>query len=353
MDFITDLPVSKGHSNIMVITDRLGKGVIFEPLHTITALDVAQVILQTFYRHHGLPAAIVSDRGPQFVGAVWKRICQMLGIVRRVSTAYHPETDGSTERMNQTLETYLRTFTNYAQDNWSDLLASAELAINNRDATSTGVSPFFLVHGYHIEPLQLEEEPQRLEIAQSPVQIADKIVRKLQDSREWAQTSMAIAQQEQEDATNRYRQQASQFKIGDKVWLSLKNVRTDRTSKKLDWKNAKFTILEAIGSHSYRLNTPPGIHNVFHSELLRIASTDPLTSQTTDDTQPDPVLVGDEEEYEVEKILKERIVRQGRGRKKQYLVKWTGYAKPTWEPASAIEDTTALEAYEQQRDRGG
>ena len=78
---------------------------------------------------------------------------------------------------------------------------------------------------------------------------------------------------------------------------------------------------------------------MFHSELLRIASTDPLTSQTTDDTQPDPVLVGDEEEYEVEK--------------KQYLVKWTGYAKPTWEPASAIEDTTALEAYEQQRDRGG
>ena len=109
-----------------------------------------------------------------------------------------------------------------------------------------------------------------------------------------------------------------------------------------------------VGSHNYRLNTPPGIHNVFHSNLLRTASTDPLDSQVSDDTQPEPVIIGDEEEYEVEKILKDRLLRRGKGSQKQYLVKWTGYAEPTWEPATALENTAALDAYETPfSERGG
>lgn len=131
-------------------------------------------------------------------------------------------------------------------------------------------------------------------------------------------------------------------------------MRTTRPSKKLDWKNAKYTVTEVVGSHSYRLNTPLGIHNVFHSNLLRTASTDPLDSQVSDDTQPEPVIIGDEEEYEVEKILKDRLLRRGKGSQKQYLVKWTGYAEPTWEPATALENTTALDAYETPfSERGG
>jgi hypothetical protein len=157
---------------------------------------------------------------------------------------------------------------------------------------------------------------------------------------------MAVAQQEQEEAANRTCQQAPQFRVGDKVWLDLRNVRTTRPSKKLDWKNAKYTVTEVIGSHSYRLNTPTGIHNGFHSSLLRAASTDPLDSQVTDDSQPGPILIGDEEEYEVERILKGRTVRRGRGSQRQYLVKWTGYAEPTWEPASALQDVAALDTYE-------
>ena len=354
VDFITGLPESEGYTNLMVITDRLSKGILLELMRITEAKDVARVFLRTFYRQHGLPAAITSDRGPQFVSALWKRICQLLGIVRRLSTAYHPETDGATERMNQTVETYLRTFVNGAQDNWVDLVPIAELAINNRDAHSTGVSPFFLTHGYHVEPLQLKETPQIARVPRGPIQQADLIVRQLQEAREWAQTSMAVAQQEQEEAANRTRQQAPQFRVGDKVWLDLRNVRTTRSSKKLDWKNAKYTITEVIGSHSYRLSTPPGIHNVFHSSLLRTASTDPLDSQKTDDTQPEPVIIGDQEEYEVEKILKDRVVRRGRGSQKQYLVKWAGYAEPTWEPASALQDVAALDAYEETfSERGG
>jgi len=157
---------------------------------------------------------------------------------------------------------------------------------------------------------------------------------------------MAVAQQEQEENANRTRQQAPEFRVGDKVWLDLRNVRTTRQSKKLDWKNAKYTVIEVVGSHSYRLNTPTGIHNVFHSNLLRTASTDPLESQVLDDIQPNPIIVEDDEEYQIEKLIRHRVVRRGRGSQKQYLVKWTGYAEPTWEPESALENTIALDTYE-------
>jgi hypothetical protein len=160
---------------------------------------------------------------------------------------------------------------------------------------------------------------------------------------------MSYAQQVQEEATNRHRQQSPSFRVGDKVWLNLKNIRTDRTTKKLDAKHAKFTVTEVIGSHSYRLDTPPGIHNVFHSQLLRPASSDPLPSQIQDDSQPQPQLVGDEEEYDIEEILREKTLRRGRRKTQQYLVKWTGYARPTWEPHDALKDTAALVRWEERR----
>lgn len=114
IDFIVNLPESNGCTNLIVITDCLGKGVMCEGLPDTQAETLAKWFVQTFYRQHYLPRAIVSDQGKQFVGKLWTRICQLLGIVQQLSTAYHPETDGSTERMNQTLETYLCTFVNHA-----------------------------------------------------------------------------------------------------------------------------------------------------------------------------------------------------------------------------------------------
>jgi len=123
----------------------------------------------------------------------------------------------------------------------------------------------------------------------------------------------------------------------------------DRAGKKLDAKQAKHTITNVIESHSYRSDTPPGIHNVFHSDLLHLASFDPLDSQSVDDTHPMPVVVEDQEEWEIEKIQAER--KGGRG--KQYLVKWVGYGRPTWELSSAMAETAALDAYETRRRESG
>src|SRR5271163_2167307 len=346
IDFITKLPESNGSTNCMVITDRLGKGVIFEDLPDIEAETVAKRFIRCFYRYHGLPDAIVSDRGSQFVGHLWRRICQLAGINQRLSSSYHPETDGATERMNQVWEEYIRLFCSDAQDDWAALLPSAELAINNRDATSTGVSPFFLGHGYHVEPFAFETEELR-PTGKSPIQIGESILHKLREARNWAQAAIATAQQQQEEFANRHRQPAISFRVGDKVWLNLKNIKTNRPTKKLDDKNGKFTVTEIISSHAYRLNTPPGIDNVFHVSLLRPAGTDPLPSQVVTEAQPPAIIADDgEEEFEVEEILQARTRKLGRGSRREVLVKWSGYAKPTWEPLASLEDTAALDTFE-------
>jgi len=160
MDFITGLPkTDKGEETCLVITDRLSKGPIFISLTDSSAPAVAEAFLQLYVPYHGFPEAIVSDRGPQFVSLFWKRLCEILGITRRLSTAYHPETDGSTERMNQLLEAYLSIFCSYAQDDWARLLPGAAISIASKPNASTGFSPFFLNHGYEFNPIQSDEEP--------------------------------------------------------------------------------------------------------------------------------------------------------------------------------------------------
>ena len=352
IDFIDKLPLSNGCTTLMVITDRLSKGVILEPCERITAEYTAELFVRCFYRHHGLPKAIVSDRGTQFTGELWKRVCELLSIVRRLSTAFHPETDGSTERMNQNVEGYIRSYVDYFQERWAFLTGPAELAINNHDSASIGTSPFFMSHGYHVDPVELDTgEP--TDTTQTPKERGESVVRKLKEVWDWAKASMAVAQQTQEDQTNRVRSEAPRFKVGDKVWLSLKNIRTKRPCKKLDVRNAKFTVLEMVSSHSYRLDTPPGVHNVFNVSLLHPAASDPLPSQRTTNPQPPPEFVDGELEYGVEEILAERHVRRGRGRQRELLVKWAGYTDPTWEPAANLQDTAALDTYEAQSREGG
>jgi transposase InsO family protein len=353
IDFITKLPTSDGCEDIMVIGDRLGKGVIFIPCERTDSETVAQLVIDRFIGYHGIPSAITSDRGPQFVSQFWEHFCKQLGIQRRLSTAFHPQTDGQIKRMNATLEAYLRSFYNYAQTDWKSLLPMAQLAINGRDAVSTGVSPFFLDHGYNVEPLEIEELDHgatAANTAQSPKDRANAIIMKMKEATDMAQSELAAAQQRQEEYSNRSRSASPRYAVKSKVWLDLQNVRTDRPSRKLDAQYAKFTVLEAIGSHAYRLDTPPGIHNVFHVSLLRPATDDPFPSQSNGDYQPPPRLVNGEAEYLVEEILQEREKRVGRGHRREYLVKWVGYKRPTWEPASNLADTAALNVWEARHD---
>lgn len=345
IDFIVGLPESDSCTTLMVITDRLGKGVKMIELPDIEAETVAWAWIRWVFRLHGVPRAIVTDRGTQFTGFLWRTICRLLKIERRISTAFHPQTDGSTERKNSEIEVYLRTFCNHAQTDWVRLLPIAELSLNARQSATTGVSPFLLSHGYDL-PLLSVREPSRTEpseASRSTIEKGEAIVRKIQLATDWAKASMASAQEDQQRQANRTRQASPLYSVGDKVWLNLENFRTTRQSKKLDWKNAKYTITQIIGSHNVRLDTPAGPHNVFHVDHIRLAGNNPFPTQQNDDTQPDPTFVDGEEQYEIEKILDESY--NNRTKKTKYLVKWKGWVQTTWEPSDALEDAQALDVW--------
>jgi len=131
-DFITQLPESQGKNQIRVVVDRFTKMAYFIGLHeNATANDVVDTPLREVWKLHGIPTEIIFDMNAKFSGEFWESLCKMLGVKRRMSTAYHPRTDGQTERTNQVLEGYLRIFVNYDQNDWYQLLPLAEHAYNN------------------------------------------------------------------------------------------------------------------------------------------------------------------------------------------------------------------------------
>ena len=205
-----------------------------------------------------------------------------MDIRQRLSTAFHPETDGSTERMNQVVEEYLRCFTTYFQENWSFLLPTAMLAINNRPASSTEMSPFFATHRYNIDPIQIKERLRADLSSKSPIERGEAFVSRLQEASDIAQACIAQAQESQETYANRRQQTGEALYIGDKVWLNIKNIKIDRPAKKLDWLHYKYTVVETIGSYNVRLDTLPRIHNIFYTMLLKGAANNPLSLQKQD-----------------------------------------------------------------------
>jgi len=150
VDFVTGLPPSKRFDAICVVVDRLTKQRHLIPCKTtITAEELAQLFCDRVFRYHGLPKTIVSDRGPQFASRFWKHLCHSLKIEPRLSTAFHPQTDGQTERINAVVEQHLRAYVSYLQDDWVEYLFLAEFAGNNQVSETTTVSPFFANLGYH------------------------------------------------------------------------------------------------------------------------------------------------------------------------------------------------------------
>lgn len=347
IDFVTDLPPSEGCTNIMVITDRLAKDIFLFGTNSMTADKCAKLFIDRYFRYHGFPRYLTSDRGSDWTSHFWKTFCELTGIVQRLTTSYHPQSNAS-ERANQELYKYLRVFTCYAQDNWMSLLPMAQLALNARpNSTIGGMSPFFLRHGYEQDPL-MEPTPPDKSKSRHPGRIsALDYVKRLKDAQDFAQAAMASAQQRSEANANRFRRQPERFCVGDKVWLDLRHIKTPQLSKKLAWQHAKYEVTAVPDALTVELNVPGNIHKRFHVELIKRAGDDPFASQSRDDAQNPPVIddLG-EQEYEIETILRARTVRRGRGRYRQALVKWRGWIDPTWEPVENLRETEALSKFE-------
>ena len=150
MYFIEQLLKSSGYTAILVVVDHLTKQAIFIPTHdTITSADLAKLFVLHVFSKHGVPSHVTSDCRSEFVSHFFRSLGKALDMQLHFTSGYHPEGDRQTKQTNQTLEQYLQVYSNYQQDNWSDLLPLAEFAYNNAPSTTTRISPFFANKGYY------------------------------------------------------------------------------------------------------------------------------------------------------------------------------------------------------------
>lgn len=249
-----------------------------------------------------------------------------------MSTAFHPQTDGQTERVNGILEQYLRAYVNYQQDDWASLLPFAEFSYNNAIQSSTRHAPFYANYGYNPRSTTLHAAPS-ISNALPSDDVALKI-QGLQELHDVLKDEIAMAQRQQAAQYDDRHNPTPSFAVGDLVFLSARNIRTLRPSKKLDHTHlGPFKVVAKISSHAYRLELPSSmhIHPVFHVSLLSKQPQSLPDIPGRSKPPPPPIEVQDEQHYEVERVLDSRIRHRGI----QYLVKWKGYDNPadnTWEP---------------------
>lgn len=334
MDFITDLPLSRNWTNkerydtILVIVDRLTKFAYFLAFYKKgTAEQLSQLLIERVFANHGTPDTIISDKDKLFLSKFWKTTMNMLRIKSKMSTSFHPQTDGQTERTNQTLEQYLRAFLNYQQDNWATLLPIAQFTYNTATSSSTNITPYQANYGI-IPTLRFEERS-----LQSYSDHAERDINTIKTLHENLKMEIARASTSQTYHANKHRSCGPDLKEGDTVYLRTKNLKTTRPKHKLDHtKIGPFVIQQKLGPVTYKLKLPPQMkmHPVFHISLLERA-------HTKEYERPPPEISPESQqpEYEPEAILNHRT----HYHKKQYLIKWRGYpnSENTWEPEAHVK----------------
>ena len=324
MDLIGPLPVSNGFNAIQVWVDTFTKQLHAEPTNMELASEgVARLTRDRVIRYHGVPHKIISDRDPRYVSGFMRELNRLLGVEMNLSTAFHPITDGQTERMNQEIEKYLRIYVNYRQSDWAEWLALAEFAHNDKASSSTTMSPFYANMGYH--PWKGIENA-----VESRNKAANNFGEKMKKIRDEAAAALEKAQKTMKKHYDAHRRDAPEFKVGDKVWLEGKDIATDRPTKKFDdTRLGPYEILEKVGASAYKLRLPETdqSHPVFNEAKLTPYVEPPAHRR---EKRLVPQIISGYKEYEVEEILKHRK----RGRGFQYLIKWKNYplGERTWEP---------------------
>jgi hypothetical protein len=314
----------QGYNNVFVVVDRLGKRAFSLPCKKeVSAVIAAKLYYEHIWRIYGTPETATSDRGPQFISAFTNELCKLTGVKQKLSTAYHPQTDGNTEILNQYLDQRLRPFINHFQDDWADLLPAMDFAQATMTHESTGLSPFELEFGY--KPRRHFDWKERTTASSTPREQltreqAQQFARRAHDAVAWARANLFRAQQRQQQQANKKRREPD-FTVGNYVYVTRKGWTTDRPSEKLDRQLAGSYKIIGMKGHSYVLELPENMKmsNVFHADRLRKDPRNPLPGQ--EQPPEDPMEVNGFPEWEVDKILASRIYRD----KLQYMADWVGY----------------------------
>ena len=255
VDFITKLPVVAGKDTILVVCNRLSKITHFVATTEGTMAEgLARLFRDNVSKLHGLPESVVSDRGPQFAADLMKELNRMLGIKTKLSTAFHPQTDGQTEQMNQELEQYLQIFVEHRQKDWPEWLASAEFAINNKTHTTTKMSPFMANYG---KEMQMGGDIRK----KGKVESAMEFVQRMKKVQEEAEAALKKTQEDMKKYADRERKEMEEWKKGDRVLLSTKDlVFKKRPTKKLTERYVgPYMIEEVVSTNAVKLQLPSSI----------------------------------------------------------------------------------------------
>jgi RNase H-like domain found in reverse transcriptase/Integrase zinc binding domain/Reverse transcriptase (RNA-dependent DNA polymerase)/Chromo (CHRromatin Organisation MOdifier) domain len=346
MDFILSLPKAQNYNSIWVIVDRLTKRAHFIPIEMgsqeSTAKACAAIFQREYQRLHGIPESIISDRDVRFTSAFWRELMALQGIVHNLSSAFRPQTDGQTERTNRFIEDYIRNYVHASQENWPELLWSAEFAYNARVHESIKMSPFEADLGYIPRAI--------------PDRIFDDIVgkkshkdiftlgRKQQQIMKILKENLAKAHERMRKYYNRNRP-VQEFDVGSKVMVSTKNLNIEHlgipksgTTKFGPLWIGPYPIIEKTSPDTYKLLLPIGLklHTEFHTSLLKPYLLDPDSERFNLPNEGMLSAGGNNEKaYLIEDVVSHRkekgII--------SYLVKWLGYptSENSWEPLSEIK----------------
>ena len=356
MDLITDLPMTeRGYDAIFVAVDRLSKCVVIEPCtKEATSADIVRLLTDRVICHHGWMREIICDRDTRFNSRMFRTWCEQNHIKLCMSTAFHPQSDGQTERYNRVLEDMLRHYVSPMLDDWDLYLQQAAFAINNTWHATTRSTPFVVDTGRH----PLTRADVRMErVRTTPVPAAEALDQRTRDTIRKARECLQEAQQRQKQYADRRRTPAPAYKSGDWVLLNTKNIKLKgpNCSKLLPRWIGPFEIDEPVGTsgQAYRLLLPSGcrIHPVFHVSLLR-----PYKADGRRHAPPPAIVFDGSIEYEVERIIDHRERRVGRKNskgertrlKREYLVRWKNLdaSHDTWEPEQNLTNCSeALELY--------
>ncbi len=347
VDFVTNLPQSEGFTCILIAVDRFSKACRLIPLKGLpTALETAEALFHHVFRNYGIPEDIVSDRGPQFISHVWKAFLKLLGISVSLSSGYHPQTNGQTERKIQDIGKYLRAYCHDNQHSWNRFLPWAEYAQNSLRQTTTGLTPFQCILGYQPPLFPWTEEP-------SDVPAVDHWFRASERVWDSAHIQLQQAVRRHKSFADARRSHAPAYPPGDRVWLSTRHLRLRLPCRKLSPRYiGPFTIERQINEVTFLLQLPARyrIHPVFHVSLLKPFS--PSVPGSEEPAAPPPPEVQAEPSiYRVRDILTPadgpatwNISSTGKGTGRRKDPGWSGrmfWIPPFW-PSSIKTTQTGL-----------
>ena len=324
LDFVGPLTMSRqGHNFLLVVVDRFTHRCVLIPTtSTVSAAQTATLLINNVIKLFGFPETILSDRDTRFTSQIWTELMKRLGIKLKMTTAYHPQTDGQVERLNQDIAQYLR---HYVQKNgtiWDECISQAEMALNTSVTRATGYTPFYADTGREMHtPSRIGAPGRTQQQSIDPHLVLQKVIRDLHEAHTDMNVTATKAKEAMKKQTDKHRR-AVTYQVGQKVWLSTRNLQLRKRNRKFAprW-IGPYSITATPGPVNVTLNLPEtaGIENNFHVDMVKRYHPPAEAERLMEYAGPEELL--EENQYEVDKIVRQRVSEFGT----EYLVKWLNF----------------------------